>query len=757
MRKIIMLICLLAAFSANAELKYSLIEVPVSDNTTYEDLAGMGMDIIEYDNISNMFKIVAAPSDLFKLSANGFTYTVEIDDMAKFYASRLNQYDPMGGYHTYDETVDEIFVIHNAFPNIVSAPYSIGQSLQGRELWVIRVSDNPEIDEDEPEIFYNGLIHAREPIGIEIQLNFLHYLTDNYLVGPEITDLVDNREMYFLPIINPDGYARNEETNPQGGGMWRKNMSDNNNSGYFEEAEDGVDLNRNFSYMWGYDDIGSSPEPSSATYRGPEAFSEPEVSAIRDFVNSREFTIALFYHAYGNKYVHSWGYDFYYTDAQDVLSEMGWTMAEYNNFTTGPSWLNLYTVNGAANDWMYGDSSHSEIISYTVEVGAGGDGFWPEEYRIPILCAENLETNIVAAMYADDPWRILKPNPPVITPVDTVEGEFTLSWNPNSDGSNPPVSYDVRELTGREVSVNYLESVPGDEFTADGFVWNSSMAHSGFFSYFSGSVNSANSRLTITEPYEVNMGDIFSFWTWYDIDDDDDYGYVQVSQDGGYSFENLEGNITTNYDPNGKNLGNGITGTSNSWEQGVFDLSDYAEQTVIISFLYKTDSWSLGDGWHIDDISPWVSYDSINVIAENVTDTSIVITPGGNTEHVYYQVRANDGEEDISLWSDVEEIFVTGLKVAESGYRPTEFRFNGIYPNPFNPAAAIDFQLSVSASTTIDIFNIEGRTVQHIDLGVLEPGRHIFGFDGSMMTSGVYFVRLQSGEKNSLKKVLLLK
>jgi murein tripeptide amidase MpaA len=95
---------------------------------------------------------------------------------------------------------------------------------------------------------------------------YMWYLLENYGTDPEATYLVDNREMYFVPCFNPDGYEYNRQTDPNGGGMWRKNRR--NNGGSY-----GVDLNRNFGYMWGYDDLGSSPIPSSETYRGPSAFS----------------------------------------------------------------------------------------------------------------------------------------------------------------------------------------------------------------------------------------------------------------------------------------------------------------------------------------------------------------------------------------------------------------------------------------------------------------------------------------------------
>ncbi len=136
------------------------------------------------------------------------------------------------------------------------------------------------------------LIHAREGAGLMSVIYFMYYLLENYGSDPEVNYLVDSREMYFVPIINADGYVYNQLTNPGGGGMWRKNRKDVGNGCY------GVDNNRNFGYMWGYDNIGSSPDPCAIDYRGTAAFSELENQAIRDFCNNHNFLIANNYHAY---------------------------------------------------------------------------------------------------------------------------------------------------------------------------------------------------------------------------------------------------------------------------------------------------------------------------------------------------------------------------------------------------------------------------------------------------------------------------
>src|SRR5690606_8892087 len=134
--------------------------------------------------------------------------------------------------------------------------------------------------------YYYGAIHAREVITPEVLIYIMRYLTNNYGIDPQVTYLVDNRELFFSTVVNPDGYYYDEVIEPDGGGLWRKNRRNNGDGSY------GIDLNRNFGYQWGYDDEGSSPDGSDETYRGASAFSEPETQRLRDFMISRNFVIA---------------------------------------------------------------------------------------------------------------------------------------------------------------------------------------------------------------------------------------------------------------------------------------------------------------------------------------------------------------------------------------------------------------------------------------------------------------------------------
>ena len=142
----------------------------------------------------------------------------------------------------------------------------------------------------------------------------MYYLLENYGTNPEVTYLVDNRELYFVPVFNPDGYAYNEQISPNGGGMWRKNRRDNG-SGIF-----GVDMARNFGYMWGYDNLGSSPTPSAIDYRGTGPFSEPETQAIREFCIEHNFLTSCTYHTYWNIIFPPWGYNLEQTPDSTIFN-----------------------------------------------------------------------------------------------------------------------------------------------------------------------------------------------------------------------------------------------------------------------------------------------------------------------------------------------------------------------------------------------------------------------------------------------------
>lgn len=173
---------------------------------------------------------------------------------------------------------------------------SIGKTVQGKDILALKVTKNAKKSRDggKPSTLFMSNQHAREWITPEMTRRLMHHTLDNYGKDPRITKLVDSTELWFLLSANPDGYDYTFA--PDGQRLWRKNLRDNNADGKIT-AGDGVDLNRNFAYKWGYDNEGSSPNESSETYRGAKAASEPETAALDTFQKRIGFDYAVNYHS----------------------------------------------------------------------------------------------------------------------------------------------------------------------------------------------------------------------------------------------------------------------------------------------------------------------------------------------------------------------------------------------------------------------------------------------------------------------------
>ena len=377
--------------------KYKEIRIYDDSKEVISKLKNAGLDIDHiYIEPDLWIEFVISENKISLLDQAQLHYEIMHEDIEKYYGSRLNndfesrdfELGSMGGYYTFSEIEEQLDNLHANFPELITQKVSIGQTLEGRNIWMVKISDNPNIDENEPEMLYTGLHHAREPMSYMNLFYFMDWLTENYGVDSEATALVNNRELYFIPAVNPDGLVYNQQIAPNGGGMQRKNMRETCFS-----SVDGVDLNRNYSYMWGLDDAGSSPDGCNETYRGLLPFSEPETQAVRDFVDAHNFPIALNYHSYSNLLIYPLGYTYDNPVPQDDLEifiEYGQQMVQFNGYALGTGPDLLYPVNGEACDWMYGVHG---IFAYTPEIGNSSDGFWPSTSRIIPLAEENLYPN----------------------------------------------------------------------------------------------------------------------------------------------------------------------------------------------------------------------------------------------------------------------------------------------------------------------------------------------------------------------------
>lgn len=363
-------------------------------------LTNLDLDVAKLDLVASLAEVIVEEEDLARLATSGLTHRVVQRDLASFYATRLQDggqgpaagtyggwLSPpfgsggMGGYYTLAQINSVLDQMRAAYPNLVSAKQSLGTTIQGRDIYWVRISDNPDVDESEPEVRFDSLHHAREPQGMQCNLWFMLYLLETYGTDPLATYLVDHREIYFIPCVNPDGYEYNRQIAPGGGGLWRKNRR-NNGGGSF-----GVDLNRNYPYEWGHDNSGSSGNPDSEVYRGTSAASEPEVDAMVDFISAHDFTTALSIHTYSNLWLAPWGFQSQYPGNWNDYDEVGTLATEVNGYPHGPASLILYEANGVTFDY---DHAVHGTLAWTPEIGSSSDGFWPSSSRIVPLAEDNL-------------------------------------------------------------------------------------------------------------------------------------------------------------------------------------------------------------------------------------------------------------------------------------------------------------------------------------------------------------------------------
>ncbi len=383
------LLALLSVPAGAGEEPYQEIRITVqSTDQIQQILANPNIELMGLGD--GDIQILSRPSITADLIARGYAVEIVHPDLEAFYAARQGAVLDYGVWHTYDETVAEIELLHQQFPTITTAPYSIGTTGEGRTIWAIKISDNPNVEENEPAVLHDGMHHAREIMTVEMILHFARYLCENYGTDPMSTFLVDNREIYFVPLLNVDGFVYNELTNPNGGGMWRKNRR--NNGGCY-----GVDNNRNYPFEW--IGSGSSTNPCDETYRGPSAGSEPENQALMNLGIAQDFVTHDSWHSVAGLILFPWGYTTAHTPDDDLFRYIAEERARDNGYQIGQAPELLYLVNGGCNDWFYGEQAlKPKCFSFCTEIS--GSGFWPAPAEREGLIAENMHSIIYLTQIA---------------------------------------------------------------------------------------------------------------------------------------------------------------------------------------------------------------------------------------------------------------------------------------------------------------------------------------------------------------------
>lgn len=364
----------------------------MSAHNKYErtELAQQGYDIVSVE--ADRAIILADERMLEKAQTSGRLLARYKESLSPFDFPSKDQ-----NFHNYKEITDELQQTAKDNPSIATVT-SIGKSVEGRDIWSMRLSALPE---GAPASVFMGGHHAREHVSVEVPLQLIQYIVSEYnKKNPRIVSLLNAFEVHIIPAVNPDGKEYDISSGTYK--YWRKNRSRNGGTSY------GVDLNRNYGFGWG--GAGASASTKDDTYRGPSAFSEPETIAIKTFLEShKNITTLLSYHTFSKLVMWPWGHldeELPNKKDLDVFKAAGAQMAQWTGYTAMKSG-DLYLASGDTCDWAYGELG---IFAFTFELDPSssfGGGFYPGQSVLDSVFQKNIEPALYLIEMSDNPYKVL--------------------------------------------------------------------------------------------------------------------------------------------------------------------------------------------------------------------------------------------------------------------------------------------------------------------------------------------------------------
>ena len=368
---------LLSCTQVNAESVKSLAKVSKLTNKQIVSLAAQGYDIARRG--VDFAEIVLDETQIKDFVMKGHPVKLIIEDLNAYVKKAKASQTKNVAYYTY-VTMEKQLKAWAEEHSDICVLESIGKSCEDRDIWALKISDNVKENEPEPAAMLMGAHHAREWPSVEVPMAVAKKILSEYADNEEIKKLVDNREIWIVPMVNPDGVVYSMEKSK----FWRKNRRSNNGGTY------GVDLNRNYGYEWG--NVGASNSGSSDTYHGTGAYSEPESSAIKKLAEREKFQASISYHTYSELILYPFGYGYNIPNPdRKVFVKMAEDMARFNKYTPKNS-AELYPAMGDSDDFLYGDL---KVLSFTFELCST---FIPAASQISSFN----ELNVPAAIYLID-------------------------------------------------------------------------------------------------------------------------------------------------------------------------------------------------------------------------------------------------------------------------------------------------------------------------------------------------------------------
>lgn len=630
------------ASAANADSADRLIRIPI---TSLGDLQSMRseLDIVQIQ--PDAVEAVATDEQIMMLRGLGLDVSIEHGNFSELLLHARVDYPSLS------ELQDFIDSLSSTYSSICSVD-TIGITYEDRPIQVVKVSDNVGTDESEPELLFLGLTHGNEWPSLVVCQFLLDTLTAGYQNDSTITDIVDGREIYVIPCMNPDGYNYSH-TNTNN---WRKNRR-------VYSSYTGVDLNRNFGGScsgapegtWGTTIDGTVTHSGLMSYNcGPYPFSEAETQAVRGFIDNHDLVGGMTFHTYGEWLLWPWANADDATqpnlsyledlgeDIASVITRMRDTTDTYHAGKAGDS---LYHTTGNFIDWGFGYGHYklaSDNLMYLAETCAGWYQIGTDTLNQVIR--EVFDGSLVLMQEAASIRTSLIPRvlPPKAVSFDTsASGSFALHWSPNEDGDSP-TAWKINQLSGYGSTTDSAEGA-NSCWELDGWSRSTQRQYSGSYSYKSDYTNNTATALTTFYPYLVEDGDSLTFYIWSGFHTGaatQDVAVVEVSHDK-RSWKSLEV------------FGDRVT----FWQRNALSLEDYEGEQIFIRFRFSADEVTTGEGVYIDDISPTPFFTSDEIIDSALTDTVCYVT-GLDEGTFYYRVAGYSSTWGWCDYSELEDVIV---------------------------------------------------------------------------------------------------
>lgn len=657
-------------FSLNA--KEYLIEVPrdfMKNERFYEK--EIGISIVH--KTKSKFLAVSKEEKIFYLEKKGIPFKI-IEEL--FY--------PEGVYLTYSQVIDSLNKWVNQYPDI-SKLDTIGNSVQGRFIMGIKISDNPDIIENEPRIRLGGCIHGNEKIATAILMHFIKYMLTNYSSNQIVKNLVDEREIIVVPIINPDGYQINSRYNANG-----------------------VDLNRDFGFMW--DGWGGSSSP----------FSQIETKYIEE--HAEKFPSVFDFNYHSSPYIGStldtinYPWDYHPHDPPDSL----WIISLSNEYadssgygiTNGYDW---YQVTGSLQDAVIGIMGG---LSWTIESPYPPNG----SSQIDSVCKKNRRAILGMVekcgygfggnVYDVNTLEPLSARIEIINPLRVYV--YSCPLNGFYFKSLPPGNYEVRVCSNGYAPQQTYVTVPSTGSNTMDFYLNPDGNYRYAFRtvYVTYADHAENGNYTY--PFDA-LGEPDG--KWYSLGK----GGEIVLDMRGAEIKDVQGFDFTVYEGSGTNEGYKVYLSNNKYGPWIF----------------------IGNatGTHSFDISGAGIAEAryIRIVDDNDNSSSGTYA-GFDLDAVYSFPGTNILEKNC--------IFSSGA--------PKTTKLTGAIPNPFFKNTEIVFELIDRERVNLFIYDLTGRRVEKILEGkILNSGKYKIKWNERKIQKGIYFIYFET--KNYKETKILIR